>query len=139
MNTKNSIFRFLLHYGISTVLLLMMICIIYLLQIINIQNKSIADVFLNADQVTCTAYVVKNEKFKPSKRDRLFIDTSQKKQVPFKILNIEEEKGYIVLQLSPLFDTDLLDEILQGNSKFSGYIFIGNIKLWSLIFQKWDL
>lgn len=137
MKKKSTIYRFLLHYGISSVLLLMMIGIAYMLQVIQISNKTAADVLSDEKSNTYIAYVDKNNMFKPELNHSVEIDTPDKKRLFFKIKGIQEESSFFVLNLTSETNEETLTECFAGNTKLSGYIFTNKIKLWDLLFSKW--
>lgn len=136
MKKENSLYNFFLHYGISAVLVVMMVGLAYMLQTIGIKNKASVDVFYENNS-TYVAYVSKNNQFFPRVGHCLEIDSSDKKQLFFKITAIREENLFFVLQLLPKSNEIAVKDAFSNNTKFSGYIFTNRIKLWDLVFSKW--
>jgi len=137
MKQENKIYGFFLHYGISFVLLFMLVGIAYMLQTIEIKNKVSVDVFFDKDFSAYTAYVSKNNQFHSQVNKLIQIDTSDRMHLSFKVLAIREESSFFVLQLLPQNKSVIVNNFFAGNTKYSGYIFTNKIKLWDLIFSKW--
>lgn len=136
MNYKKHVYQFLLRNGISFVLMFMLVGIIYLLETIEIKNRLEVDIF-NEGNLRYKAYIHKNEKYYPQVGTIVYIDTTDKSLLSFKIIKINEEFSYYVLQLKLNSSLSIKKEATLENSKTSGFIYINKIKLRELIFEKW--
>lgn len=138
MKTNILIYPFLLRYGISAVLVVMMISIGFILKTIEIQNKTAVDVLWSSGTQKYTAFVDKNSQFHPEPGQQIEVDTSDKVKLYFKIETVKEEPSFFVLSILSQTDASVLTSVFAGNTKLSGYIFTNNIQLWDLIFNKWS-
>lgn len=128
--------KFLLHYGISIVLVLMMVGIAYLLQVIEIRNKVPVDVIYCVRTDSYIAYVHKTSSLKLVVGNLITVDTTGKERLCFKIRDVREESTLMALKLSSVTDMVCIHKEFSGNTKLSGYIFTNKVKLWNLVFSK---
>lgn len=133
MEHKTSVYHFLLQYGISIILLIMMIGIGYMLQVMEIKEKVSVDLFCNDHYYI--AYIDRSNTFCPLANRVIEIDTNEKKKLFFKIVTVTKEASLIRMDLIPETDKEIIQEAFAGNTKLSGYIYIDAIKLWDLIFS----
>lgn len=75
MKERNTIHAFLLHYGISTVLLCMLVAIVVMLNTVDINQKVTADLLKEKGEYK--AYVVKNTYLSLDKGGSLTIDAME--------------------------------------------------------------
>lgn len=134
MRHRASIYHFLLHHGISFILLIMMIGIAYMLQVMEIKEKISVDVFYNNHYYI--AYTDKSKTFSPSTNMVIGIDTNEKKKLLFRIVTVTEEESLTRMELTEVTDKEIVSSVFAGNTKLSGYIYVDTIKLWDLIFSK---
>ncbi|WP_294480662.1 hypothetical protein [uncultured Bacteroides sp.] len=134
MGHRKSIYHFLLHYGISFILLIMMMGIAYMLQVMEIKEKVSVDLFYNHHYYI--AYIDKSKTFSPSANMVIEIDTNEKKKLLFRIVTVTEEESLTRMELKAETDKETISNAFAGNSKLSGYIYVDAIKLWDLIFSK---
>ena len=135
---KKQIYRFLLHYGISAVLMIMLVAIIYMLHVIHINNKVAIDVHKEETGV-CRAYIPHSAYKSYSVGDTLRVHTYEGDVFHFRIINMEAETINQVYSLTPTTtDTLSLNTLFNGNSKTTVHIITGRNKLWNLIFNKWN-
>lgn len=137
MNMKKQIYSFLLHYGISAVLMVMLVAIIYMLHVIHINNK-VAIELLKDETGVCRAYIPHSAYKSYSVGDTLRVHTYEGDVFHFRIINMEAEAISQVYSLTPTTtDTLSLNTLFHGNSKTTVHIITGRNKLWNLIFNKW--
>ena len=137
MKKNSSIYSLFLHHGISVVLLGMMVTIYFILKMITIQNKATADVLYCSQTEKYITYVERNDLFSPKVGGIIQIETSDRTSLSFEVIKIKEEVSFVVLTISPKTDENILMKSFGGNTKLSGYVFINNIQLSDLIFNKW--
>lgn len=135
MIKKHYIYNFFLHYGISTVLVIMFFAIVYMLQVIEISNKVNVDIYINTDK-EYYAYLPKNS-IQLNVNSLLHISVQNDVELVFEVVNIKTETSYIVCQLKPVTNKEVLHQTFSGNSKLTGYAFSNKVKLVNLIFNKW--
>ncbi len=133
MKTKNTPYAFFLHYGISTVLLLMLVAIIVMLNTVNINQKVTADIL--EEEGKYRAYVVKNVYLALDTGNSLSIDAMDGEKMKFTILSVTEEPDYYVIHMVPEA-RHIVKKAFNGNTKLSGYVYTHKIKLWQLVFSK---
>lgn len=136
MIKKHSIYKFFLHYGMSTVLIVMFITIVYMLQTIEISNRVNVDIYINTDK-EYYVYIPKNNTIHLEKNSLLPIRVQDNSELIFKILHIKEETSYVVCCLKPVSNEETLHHYFEGNTRLTGYVFANKIKLSDLIFNKW--
>ncbi len=134
MKSKISLYRFLLHYGTSVILLVMFMGLIYMLHVIEIKNKVTVEVFYKNDNYD-VAYISRNTSFSPSVGEVIEIDFLQYKKLLFRVQKVTEEVSYVLLELTSIVDREILVKAFAGNTKVCGYIYTNPIKLWDLIFR----
>ena len=135
MKERNTIHAFLLHYGISTVLLCMLVAIVVMLNTVDINQKVTADLLKEKGEYK--AYVVKNTYLSLDKGGSLTIDAMEGKKLTFTIQSVMEEPDYYVV-CTPDVRT-AVEKAFRGNSKLSGYVYTHKVKLWHLVFSKISL
>lgn len=133
MEHRTSVYCFLLQYGISIILFIMMIGIGYMLQVIEIKEKVSVDLFYNNHYYI--AYINKSNTFSPPADRVIEVDTNEKQKLFFKIVAVVEETSLIRMELTSETDKEIIHEAFDGNTRLSGYIYVDAIKLWDLIFS----
>ncbi|MCD8317346.1 MAG: hypothetical protein LUC45_00120, partial [Paraprevotella sp.] len=94
MKEKHAMYAFFLHYGISTVLLLMLAAIIVMLNTVEINQKVTADILKEGER--CRAYVAKNACLTLHKGYSLTIDAMNGEKLGFTVQSVMEEPDYYV-------------------------------------------
>lgn len=133
MKNKNTIHAFLLHYGMSTVLLLMLVAILVMLNRVNINQKVTADI-LEEGKGIYKAYVVKNN-YLTLEKNTLNIDAISGETLAFSIQTVKEEPDYYVIKIVPK-EEHVVKRAFQGNTKLTGFLYTHKVKLWNLVFSK---
>ena len=136
MNMKKQIYRFLLHYGISAVLMIMLVAIIYMLHVIHINNK-IAIELQKEETGVCKAYIPHSAYKSYSVGDTLQVHTYEGDAFRFRVINVKSESSCQVCSLASIAESRQTTFLFQGDSKIMVYIITGRNKLWNLIFNKW--
>ena len=136
MKERNTIHAFLLHYGISTVLLCMLVAIVVMLNTVDINQRVTADVLKGKGGYK--AYMVKNTYLSLDKGDSLTIDAMEGEKLTFTIQSVMEEPDYYVVCMTPEV-RPVVERAFRGNSKLSGYVYTHKVKLWHLVFSKISL
>lgn len=120
--------KFFLHYGISTVLVIMFISVMYILRVIEINNKVQADLILEHDG---NYYCYISQNIISEKQDTVVFYISDADSINLIILEREKNRVYKVYVLGKK------EKVFSNGRKVVGYIVIGKTKLTDLIFQKW--
>lgn len=136
MKEKNIIHTFFLHYGISFVLLWMLIAVVVMLNTVNINQKVMADIL--KDKEVYKAYVAKSVYLSLGREGFLTIDVMDGDKLTFTILSVVEEPDYYVACMTPESPV-VVERAFRGNSKLSGYVYTHKVKLWHLVFSKISL
>lgn len=136
MKEKNTIHTFFLHYGISSVLLCMLIAVVIMLNTVDINQKVTADIL--KEKEAYKAYVAKNVYLSLDEGDSLTIDAMEGGKLIFAIQSVVEEPDYYVVCMTPESPA-VVERTFRGNSKLSGYVYTHKVKLWHLVFSKISL
>lgn len=128
MMYRQYISKFFLHYGISTVLAIMFFSIMYILRVIEINNKVQADLILEHDG-NCYCYISQN--IISEKQDSISFYISDKDSIHLIISGREKNCIYKVDVLGKK------EKTFAKGRRVVGYIVTGKTKLTDLIFQKW--
>ncbi len=139
MTLRQHIYRFLLHYGISTVLLIMLVAILYMMRVIGISNKVSVDIYADTAYGYC-AYLPVTSNLTLHEGDTLTVSTGKgDTSVRFRIEQTTVEPSYFVCRMSPVSDNAEMTRAFGGNTRLTGYVFAEEIQLSQLIFRKWYL
>lgn len=130
---RNKIFFFFLHYGISFVLVVMFVSIVYVTQVIEINNKTQVDMIYEHDG-NCYCYLPKTERYSV-KDNILYVCSGENGMEQLRILDITECGQYIVCWIE--FPSGASRSDLIKNRKVTIYIKKEKIKIYDLIFGKW--
>lgn len=137
MTLRQYIYRFLLHYGISTVLLIMLVAILYMMRVIGISNKVSVDIYADTAYGYC-AYLPVTSDLALHEGDTLAVSTGGgDTSVRFRIEQTTVEPSYFVCRMSPVSDNAEMTRAFGGNTRLTGYVFAEKIQLSQLIFRKW--
>lgn len=137
MTLRQYIYRFLLHYGISTVLLIMLVAILYMMRVIGISNKVSVDIYADTAYGYC-AYLPVTSDLALHEDDTLVVSTGEgDTSVRFRIEQTTVEPSYFVCRMSPISDDVEMQKAFGGNTRLTGYVFTEKIQLSHLIFRKW--
>lgn len=137
MTLRQYIYRFLLHYGISTVLLIMLVAILYMMRVIGISNKVSVDIYADTAYGYC-AYLPVTSDLALYEGDTLVVSTGEgDMSVRFLIEQTTMEPSYLVCRMSPISDEAEMTRAFGGNTRLTGYVFAEKIQLSQLIFRKW--
>lgn len=133
---KKRIYSFLLHYGISAVLMIMLVAIIYMLHVIHINNK-VSIELLRGEHEKCRAYIPHSTYKSYSMGDTLQVHTYEGDVFHFLIINVKPENSSQACSLASISDSQQVASLFQEDSKITVYIITNRNKLWNLIFNKW--
>lgn len=137
MTQRQRIYHFLLHYGISTVLLIMLVAILYMMRMIGISNKVSVDIYADTAYGYC-AYLPVTSDLTLYEGDTLVVSTGEgDTSVRFRIEQTTVETSYFVCRMSPVSDNVEMTRAFGGNTRLTGYVFAEEIRLSHLIFRKW--
>lgn len=137
MTLRQYIYRFLLHYGISTVLLIMLVAILYMMRVIGISNKVSVDIYADTAYGYC-AYLPVTSDLALYEGDTLVVSTGEgDTSVRFRIEQTTVEPSYFVCRMLPISDDVEMQKAFGGNTRLTGYVFTEKIQLSHLIFRKW--
>lgn len=137
MTLRQYIYRFLLHYGISTVLLIMLVAILYMMRVIGISNKVSVDIYADTAYGYC-AYLPVTSDLALHEDDTLVVSTGEgDTSVRFRIEHTTVEPSYFVCRMLPISDDVEMQKAFGGNTRLTGYVFTEKIQLSHLIFRKW--
>lgn len=137
MTLRQYIYRFLLHYGISTVLLIMLVAILYMMRVIGISNKVSVDIYADTAYGYC-AYLPITSDLALYEGDTLVVSTGEgDTSVRFRIEQTTVEPSYFVCRMLPISDDVEMQKAFGGNTRLTGYVFTEKIQLSHLIFRKW--
>lgn len=137
MTLRQYIYRFLLHYGISTVLLIMLVAILYMMRMIGISNKVSVDIYADTAYGYC-AYLPITSNLALADGDTLTVSTGGgDTNIRFRIQGTIMEPSYLVCRISPVSDGSEMSRAFGGNTRLTGYVFAEKIQLSHLIFRKW--
>lgn len=136
MSMKKQIYRFLLHYGISAVLMIMLVAIIYMLHVIHINNK-VAIELLKDETGVCRAYIPHSAYKSYSVGDTLQVHTYEGDAFHFRVINVKSENSCQVCFLTSITDSQQAASLFQRDSRITVHIITGRNKLWNLLFNKW--
>lgn len=137
MTLRQYIYRFLLHYGISTVLLIMLVAILYMMRVIGISNKVSVDIYADTAYGYC-AYLPVTSDLALHEDDTLVVSTGEgDTSVRFRIEQTTVEPSYFVCRMLPISDDVEMQKAFGGNTRLTGYVFTEKIQLSHLIFRKW--
>lgn len=137
MTLRQYIYRFLLHYGISTVLLIMLVAILYMMRVIGISNKVGVDIYADTSYGYC-AYLPITSNLALADGDTLTVSTGGgDTSIRFRIQGTTMEPSYLVCRMSPISDDVEMQKAFGGNTRLTGYVFTEKIQLSHLIFRKW--
>lgn len=137
MTQRQRIYHFLLHYGISTVLLIMLVAILYMMRVIGISNKVSVDIYADTSYGYC-AYLPITSNLALADGDTLTVSTGGgDTNIRFRIQGTIMEPSYLVCRMSPVSDGSEMSRAFGGNTRLTGYVFAEKIQLSHLIFRKW--
>lgn len=137
MTQRQRIYHFLLHYGISTVLLIMLVAILYMMRMIGISNKVSVDIYADTAYGYC-AYLPITSNLALADGDTLTVSTGGgDTNIRFRIQGTIMEPSYLVCRISPVSDGSEMSRAFGGNTRLTGYVFAEKIQLSHLIFRKW--
>lgn len=137
MTLRQRIYHFLLHYGISTVLQIMLVAILYMMRVIGISNKVSVDIYADTSYVYC-AYLPITSNLALADGDTLTVSTGGgDTSISFRIQGTTMEPSYLVCRMSPVSDGSEMSRAFGGNTRLTGYVFAEKIQLSHLIFRKW--
>lgn len=137
MTQRQRIYHFLLHYGISTVLLIMLVAILYMMRMIGISNKVSVDIYADTAYGYC-AYLPITSNLALADGDTLTVSTGGgDTSISFRIQRTTMEPSYLVCRMSPVSDDVEMQKAFGGNTRLTGYVFAEKIQLSHLIFRKW--
>lgn len=137
MTQRQRIYHFLLHYGISTVLLIMLVAILYMMRMIGISNKVSVDIYADTAYGYC-AYLPITSNLALADGDTLTVSTGGgDTNIRFRIQGTIMEPSYLVCRMSPVSDGSEMSRAFGGNTRLTGYVFAEKIQLSHLIFRKW--
>ena len=137
MTLRQRIYHFLLHYGISTVLLIMLVAILYMMRVIGISNKVSVDIYADTSYGYC-AYLPITSNLALTDGDTLTVSTGGgDTSIRFCIQGTTMEPSYLVCRMSPISDEAEMTRAFGGNTRLTGYVFAEKIQLSHLIFRKW--
>lgn len=137
MTLRQRIYHFLLHYGISTVLLIMLLAILYMMRVIGISNKVSVDIYADTSYGYC-AYLPITSNLALTDGDTLTVSTGGgDTSIRFRIQGTTMEPSYLVCRMSPVSDEAEMQKAFGGNTRLTGYVFAEEIQLSHLIFRKW--
>ena len=137
MTQRQRIYHFLLHYGISTVLLIMLVAILYMMRMIGISNKVSVDIYADTAYGYC-AYLPITSNLALADGDTLTVSTGGgDTNIRFRIQGTIMDPSYLVCRMSPVSDGSEMSRAFGGNTRLTGYVFAEKIQLSHLIFRKW--
>lgn len=137
MTQRQRIYHFLLHYGISTVLLIMLVAILYMMRVIGISNKVSVDIYADTSYGYC-AYLPITSNLALADGDTLTVSTGGgDTSIRFRIQGTTMEPSYLVCRMLPISDDVEMQKAFGGNTRLTGYVFTEKIQLSHLIFRKW--
>lgn len=130
---RNRMFGFFLHYGISVVLVVMLVSIAYMMQVIEIDNKIQVDVVYEHDG-KCYCYLPKDVYCVRDKN--LPVCFGEGDTEVLIVLETSVEGQYLVccVDFPASFDNRLR---LVRNRKATAYISRGKERVFDLVFKKW--
>jgi len=134
MNSRKLFSGFIIHYGISTILLTMMIGIINMLQCIEIRNKiQIELIRISSKDVLCYFDDITGKNLHKGDSILLYIKDDSA-NLELRISKIRKEKMYFVV----LFQGSINDinNKFDNATKITAYFYTNKLQLWDLVFSK---
>lgn len=133
MTKKRKTYYFLLHYGISAVLIMMLISIVCILQAIEINNKLAVELILEHDnEIYC--YIPKGDEQILGSQE-IMINMSDNRKIPLEIKNINVEHSFFVCHVKIKTDNEK-ERLFSHDRKIIAYIITKRTKLWNLILNR---
>lgn len=130
---QSKISQFCLHYGISIVLIAMFVCVISILQAIEINNKvQVEMVYEHDGSVYC--YIPKASEG-IIRRDSFVLYTEDVSPMTLGIACVESRGAHLICKV--VLPTSPVADVLYRERKVTGYILAGKMRLSDLIFHKW--
>lgn len=131
---RSRVRHFFLHYGISTILFIMFVAVVYMLQILKIDEKVAVDIIQEHDgKYYC--YVPSSVRFDEN-CDSIAINMYEGYNLSLYIIDWEKEKNFTVCRVKLHSNQESKKLFAQGR-KITGYWVVGKIRLGDLVFSKW--
>lgn len=127
---KNMSSTILLKYGISAILFILVLFIVWILNTISIKNKTCIDIIKLSDNCYI-GYILNSDDFEYDNSSTISVWVDNNKLI-FKIDSITQESQYYQLALTPI-DAYKVSNLFNGNSRQRMDIIVGESKLWELI------
>lgn len=125
--------HFLLRYGVFAILFLLFCGTLYIMNRLQLRTKlPVSIVCLNGE---CRAYVTASS-WLPHPADTLRVVQTPHGELCFTIDSVTREPSSTVLHLRPASGMPSLQARLQGDTFFSGFVFVGHERLRDVVMAK---
>lgn len=125
--------HFLLRYGVFAILFLLFCGTLYIMNRLQLRTKQpVSIVCLNGE---CRAYVTASS-WLPHPADTLRVVQTPHGELCFTIDSVTHEPSSTVLHLRPASGMPSLQARLQGDTFFSGFVFVGHERLRDVVMAK---
>lgn len=126
--------RFIIRYGVFTILLLMLVGIYFIASRYHIRSKQSVTIVVQADGL-CKAYIAPSTNSSLAMGDTFVVSQTACGDLPFVLKSKMREPQYEVLALRPVNPTQFIAST-RGNTLLNGYVFDGEESMIHLIWQK---
>lgn len=128
---RHGFLSFMLHHGISVVLLVLFVAIVHMTRSIEIENRIPVEIIHEHDgKFYCYLSRSDGEGFAAK---TLSVSIGEDVTMELRVLDVSQEGRYVVYSV----DVVTARECLLQNRKVTAYIKNGKSKVFDLVFQKW--
>ncbi|MEG1580105.1 MAG: hypothetical protein RR386_02450 [Bacteroidaceae bacterium] len=125
--------KWIINYGISIVMLLLMAGAAVLMETMELRTKVVVEI-LCVENGTYLAYIDRSTAPTFVKGDRLTTETQENQPLHFLVKQVQQEPSFVRLRLMPC-NVTAVKQTMNGNSKQTSYYYTGRTKLRKLIFK----
>lgn len=130
----SSLYSFFIHYGMSCVMAVMFVGIVFILNTFEIYIKTNVEIIKTDDEYI--GYMTESGGLQTD--SALTVHTADNKTVGFKIVNVLRRSADVRCMLRPdTTDAVKIDSIFADDCRLSGTVITGKVRLMQLVFNKW--